>query len=239
MAGPASRSPERNWLDTSPRTVTSPPVTEPPTTSTGRWPAAPTSCDGRRRARAARRATAPIGRARIRLAPSTRRRPVAQRSTGSRNRLVVPDRRASIRATSARGRPAQPVTVTRSASQSASTSTPSASQARRASPRCRRRAGRRRSVAAPVGQRGADERPVGDALRAGQRDGRRRPARRRDAMASGSWLGTATPAGEHGGTEAVRHEAGPEALGRQRPRRAGSGRPGRPRSSGRSRGRRC
>ena len=30
MAGPASRRPERNWLETSPRTATSPPAREPP-----------------------------------------------------------------------------------------------------------------------------------------------------------------------------------------------------------------
>ena len=38
MAGPASSRPDRNWLETSPRTATSPPASVPPMTSTGRWP---------------------------------------------------------------------------------------------------------------------------------------------------------------------------------------------------------
>ena len=98
-------------------------------------------------------------------------------------------RRASSRP-AGRARPPTPSTVDRGRRRRSRVDVDArAARGSRPSPRCRRRPARRRSAAGPVGQRGADEGPVGDALRPGHTDRRRRAARRAARSDRGSGQG--------------------------------------------------
>ncbi len=121
ISGPASSSPDRNWLEMWPLTLTGPPRIGPRTVA-GRKPSAETSAPRSRRASS----TGPNGRARNCAEPSTTVRPGRAAATGRTNRAVVPDWRASTAASGVPARRSAPVTVTSAAAGSASTVAPSA-----------------------------------------------------------------------------------------------------------------
>ena len=220
-SGPASSRPDRNWLVTSPRTCT--------------VPAAPRAGhDERQRLRRHRRRpeTAPPRRGRPSggpaAAPPRRACTALARppSTGSRNRAVVPDRRASSASGPRRERCRTPRTTDNAAVDRCA---PSAAEARRPSPRCRRPAGRPRQLRLPVGQRRAHQGPVGELFDPARDAGR--------ATSTGVPTSLTRAGGRRPVAAGQRARRGSARTAPSRPR--GSARPGRPRSSGRSRGRRC
>ena len=173
MAGPASSSPERNWLETSPRTATSPPARVPPLDLdrevAGRADLVHLGPEGAHRVEhVAHRALAHAVGAVDAAVPLAEAGDREQEAAGGARQPGVDDRHVGDglpgRARARRGV---------GAAQSASISAPSArspSTIASVSSACRALV----RMLVPVGQRRADQGPVGDALRPGQRRRRRR-----------------------------------------------------------------
>ena len=194
IAGPASSSPDRNWLDTSPAARrdrrASPPVAA---TSTGRWPAASARRHVGAERRGGRRWSGPsAGPSSCGCRVEAVVGPCPSASSGSRKRAVVPDMRASSVTAPARKRPPRAVddAAARSPSRPRS-ATPSAPR-QRPSPRCRRPGARRRASSGPSASAAHTRARLVMLFDPGSRDRRRRAGGRgaRSAPAR-SWHGYA------------------------------------------------
>ena len=236
VAGATSMSAVTNWLETSPGISSTPPCSPRASSTTGRCPHAASGST-----RAPRLASAscsgPMGRRRSGPSPSMRYRPWPSAASAVTKREVVPARRVSSSIGPGRSAPAVPITSTRSASRVYSYVRPQAGHAvdhglgvvRQPDPR---------QGAGPSGERGADQRPVGDALGAGHGDHGVRPAPQRldGARLVGGHGPAVSPAG--GRTAGSPWPSARHGTGRPGwPRSAGSARPARPRPSGTPRSR--